>query len=92
VLCCAVLCCAVLCCAVLCCAVLRSAVLCWCCAGAVLVLCWCCAGAVLCWCCGVGRLLLVGIHLCRCTPAKNAIFEEFTYKNDHFAKTGSGQT
>jgi hypothetical protein len=26
------------------------------------------------------------------TPAKNGIFEPFIYKNDHFAKTGSGQT
>jgi hypothetical protein len=25
-------------------------------------------------------------------PAKNGIFEPFIYKNDHFAKTGSGQT
>jgi hypothetical protein len=25
-------------------------------------------------------------------PAKNAIFEPFIYINDHFAKTGSGQT
>jgi hypothetical protein len=25
-------------------------------------------------------------------PAKNGIFEPFLYKNDHFAKTGSGQT
>jgi hypothetical protein len=25
-------------------------------------------------------------------PAKNDIFEPFIYKNDHFAKTGSGQT
>jgi hypothetical protein len=25
------------------------------------------------------------------TP-KNGIFEPFLYKNDHFAKTGSGQT
>jgi hypothetical protein len=25
-------------------------------------------------------------------PAKNGIFAPFTYKNDHFAKTGSGQT
>jgi hypothetical protein len=24
-------------------------------------------------------------------PAKNGIFEPFIYKNDHFAKTGSGQ-
>jgi hypothetical protein len=26
------------------------------------------------------------------SAAKNAPFEQFTYKNDHFAKTGSGQT
>ena len=26
------------------------------------------------------------------SPAKNGIFEPFIYKNDHFAKTGSGQT
>jgi hypothetical protein len=26
------------------------------------------------------------------TPAENGIFEPFTYKNEHFAKTGSGQT
>jgi hypothetical protein len=26
------------------------------------------------------------------TPAKTGIFEPFLYKNDHFAKTGSGQT
>jgi hypothetical protein len=25
-------------------------------------------------------------------PAKNGIFEPFIFKNDHFAKTGSGQT
>jgi len=25
-------------------------------------------------------------------PAKNARVEQFLYKNDHFAKTGSGQT
>jgi hypothetical protein len=25
-------------------------------------------------------------------PAKNGIFEPFIYKNEHFAKTGSGQT
>jgi len=25
-------------------------------------------------------------------PAENGIFEPFIYKNDHFAKTGSGQT
>jgi hypothetical protein len=25
-------------------------------------------------------------------PATNGIFEPFIYKNDHFAKTGSGQT
>jgi hypothetical protein len=25
-------------------------------------------------------------------PAKNGIFEQFMYKYDHFAKTGSGQT
>jgi hypothetical protein len=25
-------------------------------------------------------------------PAENRIFEPFIYKNDHFAKTGSGQT
>jgi hypothetical protein len=25
-------------------------------------------------------------------PAENAIFEQFIYINDHFAKTGSGQT
>jgi hypothetical protein len=25
-------------------------------------------------------------------PAKTDIFEPFLYKNDHFAKTGSGQT
>jgi hypothetical protein len=25
-------------------------------------------------------------------PAKNGIFAPFMYKNDHFAKTGSGQT
>jgi hypothetical protein len=25
-------------------------------------------------------------------PAKNGIFEPFIYKNDHFTKTGSGQT
>jgi hypothetical protein len=27
-----------------------------------------------------------------CLTAKNGIFEPFIYKNDHFAKTGSGQT
>jgi hypothetical protein len=26
------------------------------------------------------------------SPAKNALFEQFIYKNDHFAKTASGQT
>jgi hypothetical protein len=26
------------------------------------------------------------------SPAKNGIVEPFVYKNDHFAKTGSGQT
>ena len=25
-------------------------------------------------------------------PAENGFFEPFLYKNDHFAKTGSGQT
>jgi hypothetical protein len=25
-------------------------------------------------------------------PAENGFFEPFIYKNDHFAKTGSGQT
>jgi hypothetical protein len=25
-------------------------------------------------------------------PAENGIVEPFIYKNDHFAKTGSGQT
>jgi hypothetical protein len=25
-------------------------------------------------------------------PAKNGIFEPFIYKNDHFTKTGSGQS
>jgi hypothetical protein len=25
-------------------------------------------------------------------PAENGFFEPFVYKNDHFAKTGSGQT
>ena len=28
----------------------------------------------------------------RLRPAKNGILETFIYKNDHFAKTGSGQT
>jgi hypothetical protein len=33
----------------------------------------------------------------RCCPAapkvsKNGLFEPFIYKNDHFTKTGSGQT
>jgi hypothetical protein len=27
-----------------------------------------------------------------CPPAENGFFEPFIYKNDHFAKTGSGQT
>jgi hypothetical protein len=26
------------------------------------------------------------------SPAKNGSFEPFVHKNDHFAKTGSGQT
>jgi hypothetical protein len=26
------------------------------------------------------------------SPAETGIFEPFIYKNDHFAKTGSGQT
>jgi hypothetical protein len=31
-------------------------------------------------------------HLKPLHPAKNGIFEPFIYKNEHFAKTGSGQT
>jgi hypothetical protein len=35
-------------------------------------------------------------HRKRCdafiAPAENGIFEPFIYKNEHFAKTGSGQT
>jgi hypothetical protein len=43
------------------------------------------------------RLLLIvaQAHKLRCSlldPAENGIFAPFLYKNDHFAKTGSGQT
>jgi hypothetical protein len=31
-------------------------------------------------------------HRWRTAPANNGMFEPFIYKNDHFAKTGSGQT
>ena len=38
-------------------------------------------------------LPLVDAHLMHdIAPAQNGIFEPFVYQNEHFAKTGSGQT
>jgi hypothetical protein len=42
--------------------------------------------------CAPGAALARIVWLSASFPAKTRIFEPFVYKNDHFAKTGSGQT